>query len=196
MKTFIFTALMIFISTTIFSQDWLFRSDSAYYLPSETKAAPCSHTSSAYTGRYRIIANYIPASSNPTKTIKVNFNIIQRDDGTGNFLNTQQGIEYLNAIFTSFRNRYVTLSGPSDPIAGVTSLSFTKFDFELSNIYFYQNTTLFSSNSLGSLKSYVKNLYPERMNELNIYFTGSTGKSNASMPGEFYNSNDLGIVMC
>ncbi|NLA23362.1 MAG: hypothetical protein GX879_00180 [Bacteroidales bacterium] len=187
---------MIFISITVFGQDWLFRPDSSYYIPHETKGINCSSTSLAYTNRYKIISNYIPSSSHPTKTIKVNFNIIQQDDSTGNFYNTQDDTNTLNAIFTSFRNRYITLSAPSDPIAGVTSLSFTKFDFELSNIYFYQNTTLYSSSSISALNNYVKNLYPERMNELNIYFTCSSNKTNATMPGEFYSNYNLGIAMC
>ncbi|MDD2637073.1 MAG: hypothetical protein PHW82_16400, partial [Bacteroidales bacterium] len=196
MKKFIFTGLLFIFSITIFCQEWVMEPDSAYYLPVETKAVSCSHTSSTYPDRYKIIGNYIPSSSHPTKTIKVNFNIIQRDDGTGNFSNIQTDINALNAIFTTFRNRYITLSGPSDPIPGVTSLSFTKFDFELSNIYFYQNTTLYSSNSIGTLNTYVKGSHPERMNELNIYFTCSTGSTNATMPGEFYSSYDLGIALC
>ena len=196
MRNLFFTGLMLFISTTISCQDWQPRPDSAYYLPAETRATYCSHTSLTYSDRYKIIENYIPLSSHPAKTIKINFNIIQRNDGTGNFSNTQNDINTLINIFTTFRNRYITLSGPSDPIAGIISLSFTKFDFELSNIYFYQNTTYFNSNSIWSLNNYVKGLYPERMNELNIYFTGSTGSTNATMPGEFYSSYDLGIAMC
>lgn len=78
--------------------------------------------------------------------INININIIQKDDGTGNFPNNQETIDRLKTMI-SYINSFYANYGPSDPISWVNELpNFdSKIRFTLGEpgnerIYFYQNT--------------------------------------------------------
>lgn len=101
----------------------------------------CSHSHEDYLTKYGTQAYNIPSLDNPVvKTIKVNFNIMQKDDSSGNF--SQIDTNNLKQIFEWFANYYITNDTPSDPLPGVVFIPDTYIRFELSGIYFYKNSLL------------------------------------------------------
>ena len=82
----------------------------------------------SYWDHYRDLNMYIPDMDTtkplhvtPIKTVRLNINIIQKDDGTGNFDNSYNTRKRMRQIITSVNNRYSSF-GPSDAIAWVTEL--------------------------------------------------------------------------
>nr|MBK9651541.1 hypothetical protein [Bacteroidota bacterium] len=156
----------------------------------------CSYTSTDWITKYGRINNYIPTSSTPVKTIRVNFNIFQKNNGSGNFQNNVADINRLNAIANKLNDLFQTIQAPSDPWLGVAFIGDSKIRVELANIFFYQNTAICeSSNSAGALAA-ITAASPQRMEQLNIIFTepitnpGAGGWAYAPTVGMF-NQNQL-----
>ena len=122
----------------------------------------------------------------PIKTIRVNVNIIQRDDGSGNFEDTEETRLRLRKVF-GYINDFYSRRAPSDPISWVTELSGhdSRIRFSIGNtgeerIYFYPNSSWWNSNSLYNVQSYIQNNYPERLENLNMYVFKQTSSNHAS----------------
>lgn len=147
---------------------------------------------------YSDISTYIPDNNTPIKIIMVNFNIFQKDDGSGNFQDNTTDKQVLQQIVDGANVFHSNVSSPSDPISGITYISDSKIRIELNNIYFYQNTSLWNSTSVSSLKQAVINVDPTRMEQLNVYFTeGTYGSASgfAIMPSYTNLNFDMYIVM-
>ena len=135
----------------------------------------CDKISDDYINNYRLMESYIPdMDDTPIKYVNVNFNIWQKDDGTGSFENIPEHIERLNTIANWVSESFFGANiAPSDPRDGVIDLPHTKIKIVLTGIYFYQNTQLYNSGSGGSLNSAVISEFPERKSSLNIHFMAS-----------------------
>ncbi len=181
-----------------FVKGQVFYSDTCMFAPDGQKATGCSATSPAFIDRHNIISNYIPVTNEPVKTIRINFNIMQKNDSSGNFQNNQDalyGIPRLDTIFNIFVRAYTQMQTPSDPITGVTSLSDSRFRFEL-NIYFYQNTSYWNSTNISAMNIYVDSIDHDRMNALNVYFTEISGYSYGYFPSDWNFSYNNGAIIC
>lgn len=124
--------------------------------------------------------------------INININIIQKDDGTGNFPNNQETIDRLKTMI-SYINSFYANYGPSDPISWVNELpNFdSKIRFTLGEpgnerIYFYQNTAAWDDMYVSTtIEPFIAQNFPERLEQLNVYIFGNPNNNNwmhASMP--------------
>lgn len=88
--------LIIITNNTIKAQEYI---DSILVYPTEDIII-CNQTSPLYLSKYYNLTYNIPDINNPEiKTMKVNFNILCKDDGTGNFSGDATGRAQLNQIF-------------------------------------------------------------------------------------------------
>jgi hypothetical protein len=146
----------------------------------------CEGHSAAFLAKYGNQSFWIPSVSNPSiLTIKVNLNIMQDGNGSGNF--SLNDIESLEQIFNWMADIYQFNDQPSDPINGVFFIPDTYIRFEIGGIYFYNESSLHRTTSSVQLLNYLRTNYPERLNELNIFFTeplntGQTSGGTNSLP--------------
>lgn len=140
--------------------------------PSSSKTtASCSKQLSAYKTKYGRASYHVPDANTPVKTILVNFNVMQKSDGTGNYANTPDQIAGFHQVIEWLNGSLRWNKLPSDPINGVQYIEDTKIRFELHGVYFYQNDGLWSSNSAPALLNAAKAVDPSRLEQLNIFFT-------------------------
>jgi hypothetical protein len=146
--------------------------------PSEVRASNCDQTSLAFTDKYGRYDYHIPNSSTPVKTIMINFNVFQDDNGGNNWQDTPADLAHFDDIMLWLNNAYQHNNLPSDPISGVPYIDDTRIRFEIGGIYFYQNTALSQSSSASTLLNHIGNVDPDRLNQLNICLTnGSYGNA-------------------
>ncbi len=155
----------------------------------------CNNSSSAYNNKYGRISYWVPASSTPVKIVKINFNIIQHTNGSGNFQNTVSEINRLNQIADWVTQIYQYNCAPSDPLPGVTPLADSKVRFEVAGIYFYPDNSLWNKTDAGTLLNAIKSVDPNRMNALNIVFSeASSGYGYASLPSTSNFNQDSYVI--
>ncbi|MBN2821078.1 MAG: hypothetical protein JXP36_19050 [Bacteroidales bacterium] len=121
-----------------------------------------------------------PLKNPPIKTIEITFHVFLDDDGgNSNYTNTTTGKNRLLYLFNTLNKIYSGGWGPSDPIEGIQELpsydSRIRFSLGENNerIYFYNDSSLNNSYSNSTFYNYLKSNYPDRVNNLNIYFTAS-----------------------
>ncbi len=143
--------------------------------------------------------NLNPLHVPPIKTVRVNVNIIQKDDGTGNFEDNDDSRERIRQVF-NWINSFYSSRAPSDPIEWVTELPnydsrirFSIGDDGEERIYFYKNTNWWNyqyASSCEPITSYLQTYYPERLENVNLYILGNLdwqyNFADAKMPS-FYN---------
>ena len=125
----------------------------------------------------------IPATNTVIRKVKIDFNVLQDGSGGGNFINDATdihiGITRLNNIFGWINGLYnADNNGVNNiPPAGVIVNDLPKeyIQFELGNIYFYDNATYFRCSNIGNLLTLVSN-DPNRMpneidNRLQMFFS-------------------------
>lgn len=159
-------------------------------------------------------ADYLPTPSDDIKTVRVFLHVIQKSDGTGNFVSTDPvHINYLNAMF----NPPNSAGGPSvNDIYGNTqpqahntiidpiTVTDTRVRFELMGIQFHQNDLAWSNGNptptvqnTGDLcADYCHNLYAVSPCEyLNIYIIGRINLIDVASagcgPGQFVNYQNV-----
>jgi len=181
-----------------------------------TKSSDCSGSSDAFLNKFNVITNYVPVANAPSKIVKINFIIMQKDDGTNNFQHDDPNdpTSDINRLITRYdklcNNKMLNMF-PSDPISGVTDLSDPKIKYLLNNIYFYRsddgNSTTSSFSTLRNILNnqspysvfYVNNYNdnPDNFEELNIYFTEGGG-SHSYSHGPSYSlfSSISDCIMC
>ena len=122
-------------------------------------------------------ANNKPTTNTPVKTIKIDFNVMRDSNGNGNFQNTTNDIYELKRIKDWVNGYYNTNATNNIPPTGITVNDLTKtyIQFELGNIYFYNDATLFKSIDETSLLNKVRNDTQRNPNavddRLQIFFT-------------------------
>lgn len=160
--------------------------ENPYPNTSNSPMTSCEGHSAAFLAKYGNQSFWIPSVSNPSiLTIKVNLNIMQDGNGSGNF--SLNDIESLEQIFNWMADIYQFNDQPSDPINGVFFIPDTYIRFEIGGIYFYNESSLHRTTSSVQLLNYLRTNYPERLNELNIFFTeplntGQTSGGTNSLP--------------
>ena len=160
--------------------------ENPYPNTSNSPMTSCEGHSAAFLAKYGNQSFWIPSVSNPSiLTIKVNLNIMQDGNGSGNF--SLNDIESLEQIFNWMADIYHFNYQPSDPINGVFFIPDTYIRFEIGGIYFYNESSLHRTTSSVQLLNYLRTNYPERLNELNIFFTeplntGQTSGGTNSLP--------------
>ena len=126
-----------------------------------------------YVNKYQKAETYIPNPNQKRKIVRVNFNIFQKSDGSGNL--TQDSIPEIVQVFNWVRSFYLSNPSNSDPPSGVTvnDLPDKRIDLELGGIYFYQDDNLYFANcsNFGSLINKIKQTDSTRLNALNICIT-------------------------
>ena len=118
-------------------------------------------------------ANNIPNVNSIVKIVKVDFNILQNGSGGGNFINSttdaQNGIPRLNNILGWINNYYNNNAASNIIPLNVTVNNLPKEDiqFELGNIYFYNNATYWKSSNVSTLLNLVINDVSRNPNAVN-----------------------------
>lgn len=139
------------------------------------RAPLCPMLSSDFTNKYGMLQTYVPTSTTPVVTIKVNLNIFQNGSGGGNFQDSAQdgGIDKgrLNLIFAWFKNFYSNTTAPYSLTGAAGQNSY--ITYELEGIYFYNNAALYYTTSTTSLITEIGNTDPARLKSLNICFNGA-----------------------
>jgi hypothetical protein len=111
-------------------------------------------------------------NEHPTVTIGLNFNIWQKNDGSGNWTNDASSIARLHQVVEWMNSHYQNNIAPSDPIIGIVDYQTTKIKFEINQIYFYQDSNLWSSSNVFDLESSAFSAHPSSKSFLNIHITG------------------------
>ena len=158
-----------------------------------------SNNYQTYFNRYDFYEDYYKAR--PITTIPVNINVWQKDDGTGNWQNTERHLDRLDTIINYVNGHYQDVGEPSDPIPGVQELRDTKIRFRLNAVYFYKNSALWAGGfgkTIKKLDSVLYSIDSSRLNQLNIHITGyenpkSTVEGYAQFPT--YNLNRSHFVV-
>ncbi len=141
-----------------------------------------------------------PLQNPPIKTIEVNFNIIQKDNGSGNYPDNQETRDLLNDII-AWVNAFYDHWDPSDPISWVTELPDydSRIQFSIGEpgserIYFYPNTDHWDDQSVYGMQSIIQLDYPERLEQLNVYIFGNPNGENWAMAHPpYYSMFDLNL---
>ncbi len=124
--------------------------------------------------------NYIPGTplNQAIKTIGIVFNIWQRDDGSGNLIDTEINNHWFGRLSELLSLIYSSSAEPRFPIPGVQYLKDSHIRFEMKGAFFHQNTPLHRVSCYGGKEhnNYVFQRYPLNRQYLNIHLvTGSCG---------------------
>ena len=176
-----------------------------FVIAAPVTATTCSNNSNAYQAKYGRIAFWQPTATSPIKTIKVNFNIFQKSIGNpsypNNFQNAPADInrlnqirDWINDVFLS--NQWLYNQAPPNMPFTPPAITDSKIRIE-TNIYFYPDDALESSNDFNALFNKVISVDPDRANQLNIMFTNGSylGASGFALLPSFTDMNhDNGVV--
>ena len=146
-----------------------------------TKSFTCGNSSSSFINKYNDFYNqdlsiWIPHNDQVIKYIKVNYVIVQKDDGTGNFSSngvsaidpSYTDVQFLNEAINRLNYLFGHLSDPSDnggqAICGTcNNVKDTRIRFKLTGINYYQSSVNYGSSALNS---WLKD------DEINLVITG------------------------
>ncbi|MBW6480731.1 MAG: zinc-dependent metalloprotease [Bacteroidales bacterium] len=136
--------------------------------------------------------HYIPGEplNQTVKTIYIAINIWQKDDGTGNFTESDELHEHLLELTERLNMHFRSTPPPSHPVKGIDYLRDSHIRFELKDVGFYQNTDLYEVGCFDGnrLNEAVFAISPEKRKFLNIHFTpgncrGASGYANYPSSG-------------
>ncbi len=142
--------------------------------------------------------SYVPTPLTPTKFFQVNFNIIQKGDGSGNWTGSPNDIAALHTLVTWANNNfYQAVCIPSDPCPGIVYPTNAHIQLKLRNIYILKSDTLWASSNVSSLLAAVVAAHPDALQQLNIFWTGGSygGASAIALTPSDDRSYDQAIVM-
>ncbi len=154
-------------------------------------ASNCSASSSAYINKYRLPGTYIPTPSDPVITLKVTFHIFNDASGNGSWPNSQIGINDLNTIAGWLKNGYSRYSAQrlanySPPGFISPYINDMRIEYEVTNIYFYNDNTLNTSMNDGVIFSHISSVDPNRLEEgLPIIFNSGSFPGAAGYQGSY-----------
>ncbi len=187
LKSLNFFLVVLLFSYQAYSQDSIVCQMQVNYDNNHIYSGDCLPDQNGAWATYRNMNTFIPdldqnqpLHNPPVKTIEVCFNIIQKDNGTGNFTDNQATRDRLTAIINIVNNFYSSY-GPSDPLSWVTELPDydTRIRFSLGEtgnerIYFYQNSSAWgSSYPYSIMEPIIQQNHPERLEQINVYITGN-----------------------
>lgn len=150
----------------------------------------CTYNSSAYLNKYRLQQTYVPGLASSVITIKLTLHIFTNSDGTGQWENTSSsynGLPALNSMMSGITNstgeRYSDPRSASYIVSGFnpTYIYDSKIVYELTNIYYYPNSSLYTTSNDYALFNHINSVDPSRLDEgLPIVINGSSGAGHAS----------------
>lgn len=129
------------------------------------------------------LESYIPTAATPIKIVELNFNILQKSDGSGNWKDTQQDRAALQQIADWMNGYYAMFECiPTDPCPGVVYPSESKIRISLEHIYFYRDTALWDSTNDDTLLAAAAAAHSDALQQLNVFFTagwdfGASGRA-------------------
>ena len=159
--------------------------------PPEVGNTDCEKESTAYSEKYVKKESWLPDADMPIKTLYINFNIWQKSDGTGNFVDNPATHARLKKIAKWINDKYEHVNPIAIPGVSynVTTFNDSKIRVVVDNIYFYKdpssNNTYYNGYQFHNsvLDEYLDENFPERTKALNIHITncdlgGAAGYSN------------------
>ena len=135
------------------------------------------YKSEAWLTKYRTSGYWIPNSDTPIKTIKVNWIICRKSDGTGGWQDTHQFrdqvalmFQKINLIYSqSLPKGYSLTCEPN-----YTHIADSRIRWELNEIIFINNTALHLTTSSFQVLDYLKIHHPSAFEAMNHIFTMPT----------------------
>lgn len=137
--------------------------------PGALPNANCGASSTAYTTKYRLQSFYVPTANDPLITVNITFHIFNNNSGSGNYQPSGTTFTDINYIANTIHNGYERYSDPRSAnytVAGFTCphISDSRVNYVVTNIYFYNNTTMFTAND-NTLMTWLNANYPDRLKE-------------------------------
>lgn len=162
--------------------------------PAAPRAANCTNASTTYLDHFRRPQHWIPDLTNntPIKTLRVNFIICQKEDGTGHLVDSPATRDKLQDLVDSVNYRFAHSIPKGYP--STCELSYapigvfdTKIRIHLNDILFVPDTNLFyhhggSAASIDALHA----LYPETEESFNIFWVDTVFR-NSGYWGKYSN---------
>lgn len=154
--------------------------------PNSTLTTSCTATSTAYTSKYSQQSFYVPTANDPLITVKVTFHIFNDANGNGSWpqvANGQSDIYQVASWMHDGWERYSNTRSANYTVTGFNPayIHDSRVNYEVTNIYFYNNTSLNTESDDNVLFSYINSIDPNRINEgipilfNNINLNGATG---------------------
>ncbi|MBA3680711.1 MAG: hypothetical protein H0W73_06040 [Bacteroidetes bacterium] len=150
----------------------------------------CTATSSAYVKKYSKQSFYIPAKNDPLITLKITIHIFKPLNDSGRWQmndNKFNGLPALKAMLDSVTNghqeRYSAKRRSSYEVKNFNSpyIHDSKIQYEITNIYFYPESTLYTSYNDLALFEHIEKIDPKRLEEgMPFVFNASGGPGHLS----------------
>jgi hypothetical protein len=150
----------------------------------------CDATSIDYLKKYKLQSFYIPTSKDPVITFKITVHIFTKNDGTGHWENSMDSLKghpLLKRIFDTLTNghceRYSDRRNANYKVKGFKPkyIKDSKIQFELTHIYFYADSNMYTTLMDELLFEHIKNVSPKRLEEgMPIVFNASRGPGHLS----------------
>ncbi len=181
----LFVLLGLLIQNTAMGQLNLTCGNSMSNNSTQVDITTCTKNSTVYLAKYKRKESWLPDANMPVKTLHINFNIWQKSDGTGNFVDNPATRARFMQIAAWINNKYQNINTSTIPPLSyyVATFADSKIRIVVDGIYFYQDPSTDNSYYNGYyghniiLDTYLKNNYPERTKALNIHI------SNLTIPG-------------
>lgn len=134
------------------------------------KSLTCTSNFSGPTAKYRQQSFYIPTANDPVITVKYTIHVFNDINGNGSFPNTPSGINDLQQIVNMIDNNAARYSIPRQAnysVPGFSSayLNDSRVNYELTNIYFYNDNTLNTTDQHSALIQKIFQTDPNRIDE-------------------------------
>lgn len=160
------------------------------YTITPTLSAICSNSSTAYINKYSKQSFYVPSQNDPVITLKITVHIFKPLGDSGRWQmndNKFNGLPSLKAMLDSITNghqeRYSTKRRASYEVKDFNSpyIADSKIQYEITNIYFYSEPTLYLMYNDLALFEYIEKTDPKRLEEgMPLVFNGSNGPGHLS----------------
>jgi hypothetical protein len=152
----------------------------------QSQLATCTSNSAAYNSKYKLQSFYVPNANDPVITVKITFHVFNKSDGSGSWPSTSSGIYNLQQIASRMHNAYDRYSAQRTddgyaPTFNPTYIYDSKVNYELTNIYFYNDDVLNVANNQNNptLFNHIDSIDPSRLKEgLPIIFNNGIYNNN------------------
>ncbi|MAX79996.1 MAG: hypothetical protein CL843_07455 [Crocinitomicaceae bacterium] len=152
-------------------------------------AASLPHNVDHNPDRYKLQENFIPQPTDPVKTIRMRFIVLQNSTtpgSTGNFENTAAHLQFFDSLVYNVNYKFGNIKFPEDPqycvCGNACYLADTRIRVELEGIDFVVDPILYGQDS-GYYQDQMSTLHGTDIhNTLNVFFVGN-GVSNGTIGG-------------
>lgn len=147
----------------------------------------CTNLSNAWLNKYRTPEYWIPDANTPIKTIRVNWVICRKDDGSGGWIDTPQFRDEVDKMFQKLNERYGNVPQKGYSLTCEPNINFisdTRIRFELNEIIFIDSTEFYNIDyddafNFSQVINYLDNNYPDHRKALTHIFTGDNDYNSA-----------------